>query len=87
MELYQILYTLLTQVNVATLIESLNSNYKIELFTIHDCFATNANYIELLKFQVKNTFLSLYSKNILIDSYYDYIRKIIELNQFQIVKE
>lgn len=71
--------------NVALLIESLNSKYNIELFTIHDCFATNANYIELLKFQVKNTFLCLYSNNNFIDTYYNYIRKIIELNQFQII--
>ena len=73
--------------NVAKLMEILNSKYKIEIFTIHDCFATTANYIELLKFQVKSTFLSMYSKNNFIDSYYDYIIKIIELNQFLIVKD
>lgn len=77
--------------------ESLISKYKIELFTIRDCFATSANYIEFIKFLVKKTFLSLYSKNILffilcfffifIYNYYDQIRKFIELNRFKFVIE
>ena len=47
--------------NIRLLVKELSSfNVNINLLTIHDCFATNANNIELLKTKIKIAFLRLY---------------------------
>jgi DNA-directed RNA polymerase len=66
--------------NIALLVKGLTEEYKnINLITIHDCFATNANEVELMVLQVKLAFLSLYSQQSFVESYHqfilDYIRK------------
>lgn len=40
------------------------------ILTIHDCFATNANYIELLKYYVKLAFLNIYKDNSFTENYH-----------------
>lgn len=57
--------------NISILVESISKIDKdIQLFTIHDCFATNANYIELLSFHVKSAFLFIYKNQNFIEEYH-----------------
>jgi DNA-directed RNA polymerase len=60
--------------NIAILVKQLlsNENY-INLFTIHDCFATSANDVQLMKFQVRFAFMLLYSKKQFIEAYHEFI--------------
>jgi DNA-directed RNA polymerase len=58
--------------NICLLIKSINSiNNNIPILTIHDCFATNANYIELLNYHVKLAFLSIYKDNNFVNNYHE----------------
>src|SRR5258705_13294199 len=46
--------------NIALLVNNLINNYlELEVITIHDCFATHANNVEILKYQVKLAFLCI----------------------------
>jgi len=65
--------------NIALLIKSLlNDQKNINLLTIHDCFATSANDVDLMVFQVKLAFLQLYSNNNFVDSYHNFILEYIK---------
>jgi DNA-directed RNA polymerase len=68
--------------NITLLIKSIlsfNNNKLIPLLTIHDCFATNANYIDLLSYHVKCAFLSIYKNNDFVLNYHqdiiNYLKK------------
>jgi len=52
---------------------SLDYNNNIPILTIHDCFASNANYIELLNYHVKLAFLNIYKDNNFVNNYHDFI--------------
>jgi DNA-directed RNA polymerase len=59
--------------NIVLLINSIKSlefNNNIPILTIHDCFSTNANYIELLNYHVKLAFLSIYKNKNFIENYH-----------------
>jgi len=64
---------------VKNLTDDFNPMHKINLLTIHDCFATNANDVDFMILQVKLAFLELYSDESFITSYHnfilDYIKK------------
>jgi DNA-directed RNA polymerase len=45
----------------------------MNLLTIHDCFATNANDVDSMVLQVKLAFLSLYSDKSFITTYHNFI--------------
>lgn len=45
----------------------------IPILTIHDCFASNANNIELVSYYVKLAFLMIYKDNKFITNYHDFI--------------
>lgn len=62
--------------NIALLIKSITSSYtdnSMNLLTIHDCFATNANDVEKMEFLVKWAFMNLYLDKSFIDNYHDFI--------------
>ena len=49
--------------NVHLLLKNLSINNKIPLYTIHDCFASTPNNIELLDLKVKEAFIEIYFKD------------------------
>jgi DNA-directed RNA polymerase len=63
--------------NIALLVKGItadfNMNHKMNLLTIHDCFATNANDVDSMVLQVKLAFLSLYSDKSFITTYHNFI--------------
>jgi hypothetical protein len=60
--------------NIAILIkELLKSNNEINIFTIHDCFSSNANDVELVTFYVKIAFLFLYLNKNFVQTYHEFI--------------
>jgi len=60
--------------NIALLIKELIENQNnINILTIHDCFATNGNNVELMILQVKLAFLLLYSNNEFVKLYHNFI--------------
>lgn len=76
--------------NIALLIKIISSefnNNKMNLLTIHDCFATNANDVDKMRSGVKLAFLALYSEKSFIDSYYDFIIDFIKKSGFKILEK
>lgn len=62
--------------NIALLVENLSSNFinkKMDLITIHDCFATNANDVDEMVLKVKLSFIALYSDRSFIKDYHNFI--------------
>ena len=49
--------------NVHLLLENLSINYNIPIYTVHDCFASTPNNIELLELIVKEAFIEIYFKD------------------------
>jgi len=49
--------------NVHLLLKDLSIKNKIPLYTIHDCFASTPNNIELLELKVKEAFINIYFKD------------------------
>jgi len=50
--------------NIALLVENITFNFtlnKLNLITIHDCFATNVNHVDEMIFKVKLFYLALYA--------------------------
>jgi len=56
--------------------------YNIPILTIHDCFASNANNIELLSYYVKLAFLMIYKDNNFIDNYHEFMINYLINNNF-----
>lgn len=57
--------------NISLLVNYLiKDNKELNLVTIHDCFATDANHIDLIKFQVKTAFLRLYQNPEFINDFH-----------------
>jgi DNA-dependent RNA polymerase len=76
--------------NISLLIKIVSSNFdtrKINLLTIHDCFATNANDVEKMRSGVKLGFLAIYSDKSFIDSYYDFIIDFIKKSGYNIIEK
>jgi DNA-directed RNA polymerase len=69
--------------NIVLLIQRINK-YPMNIATIHDCFATQANHADLLAHLVKESFISIYGNNEFIDKFHSYILYTIE-NTYQIV--
>ena len=58
--------------NITLLVNNIiNSNKNIDISTIHDCFASQTNNIELLSFQVKLAFLHIYKNQDFINQLHD----------------
>jgi DNA-directed RNA polymerase len=67
--------------NISLLIKELiKNNQNINILTIHDCFASNSNDVELMIIHVKVAFSLLYSKTNFIDSYHNFIINYLEKN-------
>lgn len=67
--------------NIQLLVNKLLKNYdytKINLFTIHDCFATTPNFMSIINQEVKLTFIELYFNCNYIASMHDNFIKQIE---------
>jgi DNA-directed RNA polymerase len=48
-------------------------NKNINLVTVHDCFVTDSNNIEMLNFQVRLAFLRLYQNHNFIERFHNYL--------------
>nr|QWO71409.1 RNA polymerase [Termitomyces sp. T123] len=71
--------------NIALLVENITSNFtsnKMNLITIHDCFATNANDVDEMILKVKLSFIALYADKSFIDSYHKFILDFIKKTGF-----
>ena len=65
--------------NVSLLLNSiLNFNNNINVITVHDCFGTQANFIDLLSLEVKLAFLNIYSKQNFVEEYHNFIISYLE---------
>jgi DNA-dependent RNA polymerase len=76
--------------NISLLIQIVSSNFdtlKMNLLTIHDCFATNANDVAKMKSGVKLGFLAMYSEKSFIDNYYNFIIDFIEKAGYNIIEK
>jgi DNA-directed RNA polymerase len=49
--------------NVHILLYNLAINYTIPVYTVHDCFASTPNKMELLEKEVKEAFIDIYFKD------------------------
>lgn len=67
--------------NISILINYIiNNGNKINLLTIHDCFATDANNIEYVNLQVKLAFLCIYQNKDFLINFHNYaINHLIQL--------
>lgn len=54
---------------IAIMVSKIDPYDKINLFTIHDCFATTANHVSIMNELVREAFLEIYSDN-------DYLNKL-----------
>jgi DNA-directed RNA polymerase len=71
--------------NIALLIkELLKNNNSVNIYTVHDCWATNANDVELMFYQVKMAFLLLYSNELFVTKYHNFIINYIKFNDYKI---
>lgn len=70
--------------NVRYLIKQLGTYDKqINIFTIHDCFASHANKIGIIKLEVKLAFLNIYSnKEFLNKNYHNFMIEYIKKSGF-----
>jgi DNA-directed RNA polymerase len=66
--------------NISLLVDSLVQGGSAEgnvnnfnLVTIHDCFVTDANHVELIHFQVRAAFLRIYQKQEFINDFHSFI--------------
>lgn len=76
--------------NIALLIKNLSSNFtdnKMNLLTIHDCFATNANDVDIMVLNVKLAFIALYSNKSFIDDYHNFILDYIKKSGYCIIEK
>lgn len=48
--------------NVHMLLYKLNTSYQIPVYSIHDCFASTPNNMDLLVTKVKESFIEIYFK-------------------------
>jgi DNA-directed RNA polymerase len=65
--------------NISLLIKSLlETQNNINILTIHDCFATNANNVDIMAFHVKQAFVFLYLNRNFINSYHSFILQYLE---------
>jgi DNA-dependent RNA polymerase len=65
--------------NISLLIKQLlNTNNNINILTIHDCFATNSNNVDLMSFNVKLAFALLYSNKKFLYDYHNFIIQYID---------
>ena len=49
--------------NVHLLLYNLSTRYKLPVYTVHDCFASTPNKMELLELKVKEAFIDIYFKD------------------------
>jgi DNA-dependent RNA polymerase len=73
--------------NIALLVENISSNFKnkkMDLITIHDCFATNSNDVDEMVLKVKLSFIALYSDRSFIEDYHNFILDFIQKTGFVI---
>ena len=76
--------------NIALLVENISSSFSeknINLLTIHDCFATNANNVDEMILKVKLAFITLYSDKSFIDGYHNFILDFICKTGFNIIEK
>jgi DNA-directed RNA polymerase len=76
--------------NISLLVKNLSNNFtenNFNLLTIHDCFATNANNVDKMTFNVKLAFIALYLDKSFIDSYHSFILDFIIKTGYLIDKE
>nr|QWO71405.1 RNA polymerase [Termitomyces sp. K1Ag] len=76
--------------NIALLVENISSSFsvnQINLLTIHDCFATNANDVDDMILKVKLAFISLYSDKLFIDGYHNFILDFICKSGFHLIEK
>ena len=60
--------------NISLLVNSLiEDNKKLNLVTIHDCFATDANHVEFINLKVRAAFLQLYQNQTFINDFHNFI--------------
>jgi DNA-directed RNA polymerase len=72
--------------NISLVIKNISKIHnKINILSIHDCFGSNANNINILYYFIKIAFLSLYADNDFIESYHNFIINYIKLNQYDII--
>jgi len=71
--------------NIVLLIQTIEDKYSMNISTIHDCFATQANHADLLAHLVKESFITIYGNNEFINKFHSYILYTIE-NTHKIVE-
>jgi DNA-directed RNA polymerase, mitochondrial len=72
--------------NIALLVKELLKNkHNINILTIHDCFATNANNVELMSWHVKFAFSMLYSNKSFVNNYHNFIIEYIVKSNFDVI--
>lgn len=74
--------------NISILVNKLiEDNNHINILTIHDCFATNANYIEDLMYRIKLAFLSIYGNKEYLINFHEYILEFMNNKGFILTKD
>jgi Mitochondrial DNA-directed RNA polymerase len=60
--------------NISLLVNSIINIYneKINLVTIHDCFCTDANHVEMIEYQIRLSFLNLYKNQDFIENFHNF---------------
>ena len=73
--------------HIINLINEGNINFEAPIITIHDCFGTHPNYIDILQLRLKEVFINLYIDNQFLNLFHKRIIQYIKDNNFEVVKE
>jgi DNA-directed RNA polymerase len=66
--------------HIVLIVEMVRKLYNFNVITIHDCFGTQANYVEVLSEVVKESFVSMYFDRKCIDKFHNHILNCIDLH-------
>ena len=73
--------------HISKLINESAENMPYPIITVHDCFGTHANYIDILFFRLKEEFVSLYLDSDFLKRFHKRLIQYIKDNRFEIMEE
>lgn len=69
------------------MISDLAADFEAPILTVHDCFGTQPNYIDVLQFRLKEEFIKLYVNNKFLNFFHKWLVQYIKDNNYETVKE
>lgn len=73
--------------HIINLINDLPSNFGAPILTVHDCFGTHPNLLDVLDFRLKEEFISIYIENNFLKTFHKRFLQYIKDNNYVVIKE